>query len=115
MARSAKGSDREKYWEVHIANQKSSGLTQKQYCINHNIAPSSLGYWKKKFTVSPKRDVQFFPVTISPHNTPTILPHNNKPASGFGLVTNQGKYRIVFEGDFSQTVLKKVLTLLETL
>lgn len=96
MARSSNGSEREKYWKVHVANQKSSGLSQKQYCINHNISPSSLGYWIKKFTVFPKSDVKFFPVTISPHITPAILPDKNTPNDGFGLVTNQGKYRIEF-------------------
>lgn len=115
MARSSNDNERKKYWEAHLINQKSSSLSQKQYCINNKISLSTFGYWKRKLGTSSKNEVQFFPVPI-PHETVQIPLNSRKVGdSGLFLVANQGKYRIEFDNSFSPIILKKVLSVLETL
>lgn len=116
MARSTNNNEREKYWEAHLLNQKSSNFSQKQYCINNKISLSTFGYWKRKLETSRKNDIQFFPVALPiPQKAEPTLLNSEANSAGVQLITNQGRYRIEFDNDFSPVALNKVLSVLETL
>ena len=36
------------YWKEQIQNWKISGLSQKQYCLDHSLALSTFCYWKRR-------------------------------------------------------------------
>ena len=37
-------------WKTRIDHWRSSGKSARQWCQEHNISPSSLGYWKDKLS-----------------------------------------------------------------
>jgi transposase-like protein len=48
-----------------LAQQQESGLTIKEFCSNHGIAPATFHYWKKKLRKkSGKKD--FIPLIVKP-------------------------------------------------
>ena len=54
--------------QEHIANWKTSGLTQVAYCQQHAIKPHIFSYYKKKFAAVPataKKD-KLIPVKLIP-------------------------------------------------
>lgn len=58
------------HWQNIIDQWHASGLTQRQFCAEHNIKISSFGYWSKKLRQSQSELEQkssgFIPVTVSP-------------------------------------------------
>ena len=38
----------ELYWRKHIAQFKRAHISQKDYCIKHNLVDHQLSYWKKR-------------------------------------------------------------------
>lgn len=36
------------FWQQHVSQWQSSGLTQAQYCKNHNLNPQRLSHHKRK-------------------------------------------------------------------
>jgi len=53
-----------------IKQQKSTGLTVKEFCANEGIAPSTFYYWQKKLKGSPK-EKDFIPLVVKP-STPSV-------------------------------------------
>lgn len=39
-------------WQNHIENQEQSGLTQAEYCRQHNLHPVSFSQWKRRLRVN---------------------------------------------------------------
>jgi len=48
-----------------IEEQRTSGLTIKEFCSNHAIARATFHYWKKKLTKEPARNA-FIPLIVKP-------------------------------------------------
>ena len=46
-----------------LEEQKESGLTIKEFCSNHGIAPSTFHYWKKKLGKKSGRN-EFIPLIV---------------------------------------------------
>ena len=38
------------YWKHHIESWQETGLTQVEYCRQHNLKAHQLVYWKKRFS-----------------------------------------------------------------
>lgn len=53
-----------------IKQQKSTGLTVKEFCANEGIVPSTFYYWQKKLKESPKGK-DFIPLVVKP-STPSV-------------------------------------------
>ena len=61
--------------QEHIANWKTSGLTQVAYCQQHAIKPHIFSYYKKKFAAAPaaaKKD-KLMPVKLIPEGNTAYL------------------------------------------
>ena len=56
---------KEDRFRVLIDEQRSSGLTIKEFCSNHGIARATFHYWKKKLTKEPVRN-EFIPLIVKP-------------------------------------------------
>jgi transposase-like protein len=42
--------EKRQYWKTHIQAWQESGQSQIEYCRNHNIKKSTLGYWRTRLT-----------------------------------------------------------------
>jgi hypothetical protein len=51
------------YWKQHIDSWQETGLTQAEYCRQHNLKHHQLVYWKKRF-IKTETDVSFVPLKL---------------------------------------------------
>jgi len=59
--------DKATFWQRHINDWRSSGLSQKSYCQSHQLSYPNFGYWLKRFRAHASvGDLQLLPVQISP-------------------------------------------------
>ena len=49
------------YWKQHIDSWQETGLTQTEYCRQHQLKHHQLVYWKKRF-LQIETDVSFVPL-----------------------------------------------------
>lgn len=63
--------DKNSDWKAVIADWKSSGLSQSEYCKRSGIIVSRFVYWKRKLEDKQVSQAQF--VTVSATNTPIEL------------------------------------------
>jgi len=50
-------------WKQHIETWRSSGMTQRAYCLQHELKAHQFTYWKKRFARA-NSCVTFVPVSI---------------------------------------------------
>jgi len=41
------------FWAAHVRRFDESGLTRRQYCDRHHLAPATLDYWRRRSRVEP--------------------------------------------------------------
>lgn len=41
------------FWAAHVRRFDESGLTRRQYCDRHHLAPATLDYWRRRARVEP--------------------------------------------------------------
>ena len=46
------------YWKQHIQSWQETGMTQSEYCREHNLKHHQMVYWKKRF-LETETDVSF--------------------------------------------------------
>jgi len=67
-----KTTDKKSLWQERMIAWEKSGLTQSEFCNQHQLTTASFGYWrtrlKKLSHVSDKNNspISFFPVKVSP-------------------------------------------------
>ena len=54
---------RRSHWKQHIEQWRSSEMTQKAYCQQHDIGYHQFSYWKKRF-VQTETGITFVPLKI---------------------------------------------------
>jgi transposase-like protein len=59
-------SERERFWQGVILEQKSSGLSISAFCRNRDVSPASFFSWRRRLTQRPGNDTaqKFVPVTL---------------------------------------------------
>ena len=89
--------DKMSRWQKIMADQKASGLSAKQYCIERNLNLSTFNYWRAKVLFEPpqKSMATFLPVRLK--NTD----------SGFTVKVSSGQ--MTFETEPNPTWFAKVL------
>lgn len=45
--------ERRRFWMGHVARFHASGLTRRQYCDRHCLAPATLDYWRRRARMEP--------------------------------------------------------------
>ena len=61
LSRAEQIEQKRSYWKQHIDSWKETGLTQVEYCRQHNLKHHQLVYWKKRF-LKTETDVSFVPL-----------------------------------------------------
>ena len=98
------------FWQNHISSCENSGLTQKEYCRKNGLAIQTFGYWKRKIRnkgfISEKP--RFFPLAVKQNGG------GSKPGRIL-LSIQEGRFKIEIGENFNETILKKLLVVLERL
>jgi hypothetical protein len=95
-------------WQAHLYAWGRSGLTQNEYCKQHNLSSSKFCYWKKKLTQQSKPSVSFIPVPICTSEK-SAHPVNND--SGLTIFLKSG-IRIRLNNSFNSQALANAVSAL---
>lgn len=99
------------FWQRHIDACNRSPLTQVQYCRQHSLALSTLGYWKRRLDMTRQKKARFYPLTVQP-----VQSENTRFSSaGVSLHLCDDRFRIDLSEGFSASLLKKLISTLEQL
>jgi len=63
LSRSEQLEQKRSYWKQHIDSWQQTGLTQAEYCRQHNLKHHQLVYWKKRF-LKTDTNVSFVPLKL---------------------------------------------------
>jgi|GEM_PF-741844 len=98
---------KQNFWSQQIENWKQSGLSQVQYCLEHNLKKHTFYYWRAKLDQDCEPQ-PLLPVTIIPDSPPVSYSNT----SGISLSIG-GRFIIQLEEGFSGTALSKLIDILE--
>ena len=98
---------RERYWLSHLAAQRESGLTQREYCRRSQLSLSTFGWWKRRLRTGAtiESSPALIPVTIIDSSGPE---ESMSRYSGLTIVT-RGGYRVEVAEDFRGDTLDRLL------
>ena len=94
-------------WKRHLADWKSSGLTQTGYCTAHDLKPHQFTYWKRRFHQTATMS-GFLPVCL----VESAPPESAAGHSHLTVETGNG-IRVHVGDDFNSVTLKRLLAALE--
>src|SRR5210317_856422 len=63
LSRTEQLEQKRSYWKQHIDSWQETGLTQTEYCRQHNLKHHQLVYWKKRF-IKTSKNVSFVPLKL---------------------------------------------------
>ena len=95
------------YWKQHIETWRSSGLTQTEYCRQHELKDYKFTYWKKRL-IPADTTITFVPLKIHGH-----LPPGQGSAS-LRLVMDKD-LAIEIRPDFDPRLLRRLIATLRSL
>lgn len=105
-------SHKEEFWQQHILECSSRGISQRQYCQKHGLSLSTFSYWKKKLNVSKKERLHFYP--LAEDTSPSLSSSPSVLETGISLrIAQGGQFHIELCEKFSVSCLHRVLSALE--
>mgnify|MGYP006865118633 CR=1 FL=1 len=96
-------------WKQHIENWRSSGLTQKDFCLQHELKPHQFTYWKKRF-VHTDAGITFVPLKFRR----PLRPPSNTCSASIRVVVDRD-LQIELGPDFDPRLLRRLITTLRSL
>ena len=109
LSRSEELEQKRTLWKQHIENWRSSGITQKAYCRQHDLKGHQFTYWKKRF-VQTDTGITFVPLKI---RRPVSHPSNICSTSLRVIVDRD--LQIELGSDFDPQLLRRLITTLRSL
>ena len=94
---------KEDFWRRHIVGWRESGLTKQEYCRQHGVSKSALGWWRTKLSRQTAGNVTLVPVPFLKG-----ISGGTRIYAGLTLVVGT-HYRIEVGDDFHATTLAKLL------
>lgn len=107
MKESKDSAERRRFWEQHLRDWKSSGLSQAEYCRQHKVSLKSFLYWKRK-DKGMSAPVCLVEVPVQRRAAVSLTPHPRPVHLEVGSL-----YRIELERDFDAQALDQLLQFLE--
>ena len=103
LSRSEQLEQKRTYWKQHIDSWQETGLSQTEYCRQHNLKHHQLVYWKKRFLKS-GTNVSFVSVKLEDlEDRPDPL----DPASLCLVVNNH--FKIQIRAGFDTQLLRQLI------
>ncbi|MDF0607171.1 hypothetical protein HZU77_016255 [Neisseriaceae bacterium TC5R-5] len=97
------------FWTEHSRQWRSSGLTQKAYCAQENLALKTFEYWHRQVLATQKSRKGFAPkVTLAAVSVP---PDNAVITTGI-LLYSPGGWRVDLPAQIGPSVLGALLAML---
>jgi hypothetical protein len=96
-----------KLWAARIDEWKRSGLTQRQYCEDNNLARATFSWWRKRLKHDEIYSSEAFVEIPFDRAVSTVV------GRGGSLSIGVGRYSITVNGSVDQSQLESVLTVLE--
>lgn len=96
-----KNEERARFWQTHISQWETTGLSQKEYCRQNSLRPNRFTYWKIKLG---KKDLPMELVEIP-------LPAHPFPSSGLKLNIGRGLQVEIPDGFKTQTLEQVLMAL----
>jgi len=91
------------YWKQHIDSWQQTGLTQAEYCRQHNLKHHQLIYWRKRF-LKTETDVSFVPLQLEDL---LDLPARQDQASLTLIINNQ--FKVDIRAGFDAHLLRQLI------
>jgi hypothetical protein len=91
------------YWKQHIDSWQETGLTQVEYCRQHNLKHHQLVYWKKRF-LKAEKNVSFVSVKLEEL---LEMPCRQDQASLILVINNQ--FKIEIRAGFDAQLLRQLI------
>ena len=109
LSRAEQLEQKRNYWKHHIDSWQGSGLTQVQYCRQHNLKHHQLVYWKKRF-LKTETDVSLVPLQLE-----DLLDIPSQPdRAALCLVVND-QFKIEISSGFDAQLLRQLIFVLRGL
>ena len=97
------------YWKQHIDSWQETGLSQTEYCRQHNLKHHQLVYWKKRF-LKTETDVSFVPIKLE-----DLLDIPAPPDQPSLRVVINDQFKIEINAGFDALLLRQVILALRGL
>ena len=91
------------YWKQHIDSWQQTGLTQAEYCRQHNLKHHQLVYWRKRF-LKTETDVSFVALKLEDL---LDLPARQDQASLTLIINHQ--FKIEIRAGFDAQLLRQLI------
>ena len=59
--------EKQRFWQQHLADWSSSGLSQKAYCAQHSLKLANFQYWRQRLRSSGQTQSQFIAISTPAH------------------------------------------------
>ena len=96
------------FWKQQLESWRSSGMTQKAYCRQHELKEHQFVYWKKRF-VQTDAGITFVPLKIRPS-----MPTPSAMHSSVLRLFVKGDLQIEIGPDFDPQLLRRLITALRS-
>lgn len=93
--------EKKKFWQEHLDNWKSSGISRRKYCEENGINANTFGYWIQRIRKLGKTDSSFVCLNIGNNSDSTFE------------ITIKNKYTIKVNNNYSSESLQKLIRTLE--
>jgi len=103
LSRAEQLEQKRSYWKQHIDSWQQTGLTQVEYCRQHNLKHHQLVYWKKRF-LKTETDVSFVPLKLEDL---LDLPTGQDQSSLTLAINNQ--FKIEIRAGFDPQLLRQLI------
>lgn len=107
LSRAERSEQSRTYWKQHIESWRSSGLTQAEYCRQHELKDYRFTYWKKRF-IPADIGITFVPVKIRGHLPP------EQDSAPLRLIMDKD-LAIEIRPDFDPRLLRRLIATLRSL
>jgi hypothetical protein len=104
--RQEENAEKQRYWKEHLDAWQISGLSQVDYCRQHDLSRFRFQYWKRRFEGSVS-----MPALIE---VPFASVMARKPQPALRLLVDD-QHQIVVERDFDPVALRQLIGVLDRL
>ena len=109
LSRSEQLEQKRSFWKQHIDSWQETGLTQAEYCRQHNLKHHQLVYWKKRY-LKTETNVSFVPLKFEDLLDLSV---RQEPAP-LTLVINS-EFKIEIRAGFDRQLLQQLILALRGL